>query len=112
MVYGEHARFKWAQLRADNLWAKALARGGDWMSNTREQAHELIDRLPETQLAGLVQFLETIVDPVAGVLAGAPLDDEEESEEERAAAVEAGWLERNGGKGIPHAEAMRRLGLE
>lgn len=102
-----------AQLRADILRAEALARRGDWMSDKREQAHELIDRLPETQLAGLVQFLETIVDPVASALAGAPLDDEEESEEERAAAVEAaGWLERNGGKGIPHAEAMRRLGLE
>ena len=34
-------------------------------TDTRELAHQLIDRLPETQLSGLVQFLETIVDPVA-----------------------------------------------
>lgn len=41
------------------------------------------------------------------------LDDEPETEEESAAVAEARmWLARNGGKGIPHAEAMRRLGLE
>jgi hypothetical protein len=30
----------------------------------RELAHELIDRMPETQLSALVTFLETFVDPV------------------------------------------------
>ena len=38
------------------------------MSDTRQHAHQLIDRLPEMQLSGLVQFLETIVDPVAAAL--------------------------------------------
>lgn len=38
------------------------------MSNTRQQAHQLIDRMPETLISGLVQFLETIVDPAATVL--------------------------------------------
>jgi hypothetical protein len=37
------------------------------MSN-RDHAHELIDRLPETQLSALVGLLETIVDPVATAL--------------------------------------------
>ena len=83
------------------------------MNDTREHAHQLIDRMPEAQLSGLVQFLETIVDPVAAVLRNAPLDDEPETDEEKAAVAEAyGWLQNNGGKGIPHAEAMRRLGLE
>ena len=83
------------------------------MSDTRQHAHHLIDRLPETQLSGLVQFLETIVDPVAAALRNAPLDDETETEEEKAAVTEARtWLKNTGGKGIPHAEAMRRLGLE
>jgi hypothetical protein len=83
------------------------------MTDTRERAHQLIDRLPETQLSGLVQFLETIVDPVATALRNAPLDDEPETEEDKLAATEArDWLRNNGGKGIPHAEAMRRLGLE
>ena len=79
----------------------------------REHAHQLIDRMQETQLSGLVQFLETIVDPVTTALRKAPLDDEPETDEEKAAVSEARqWLQNNGGKGIPHAEAMRRLGLE
>lgn len=83
------------------------------MSDTRQHAHQLIDRMPEAQLSGLVQFLETIVDPVSAALRNAPLDDEPEADEEKAAVAEAkAWLERNGGKGIPHAEALRRLGLE
>lgn len=83
------------------------------MSETRQHAHHLIDRMPETQLSGLVQFLETIVDPVAAALRNAPLDDESETDDEKAAVTEARtWLKNNGGKGIPHAEAMRRLGLE
>lgn len=82
------------------------------MSDTRQQAPHLIDRMPEPQLAGLVRFLETILDPAAAALERAPLDDEPESEVEKAAVAEAReWLRKNGGKGIPHEEAMRRLDL-
>jgi hypothetical protein len=77
------------------------------MTPTRELAHQLIDRLPDTQLCGLVQFLETIVDPATAALRNAPLDDEPDTEEEKLAVNEArDWLRNNGGKGIPHAEAM------
>lgn len=83
------------------------------MSDTRQLAHDLIDRLPEMQLSGLVRFLETIVDPVAAALVSAPVEDEEISDEEERAVAEAREsLERNGGRGISHAEAMRRLGLD
>lgn len=79
----------------------------------RQHARELIDRLPESQLSALVGLLETIVDPVASALRDAPLDDEEETGEERAAVARARHsLQQNGGKGVPHAEAMRRLGLD
>lgn len=79
----------------------------------REHAHELIDRLPETQLSALVGLLEAFVDPVAAALRNAPIDDEPETEEERLAVAEArDQLARGGGKGIPHHEAMRRLGLD
>jgi hypothetical protein len=82
------------------------------MSDDRRHAHELIDRLPEGQLSALVGLLETIVDPVTAALSNAPIDDELETEEERQAVIEAHeWLDRNG-QGIPHDEAMRRLGLE
>jgi hypothetical protein len=79
----------------------------------REHAHQLIDRLPEAQLSALVGLLETIVDPVANALRNAPVDDELENEEEKQAVAEAReWLTKRQGKGIPHDEAMRRLGLE
>jgi len=83
------------------------------MSNDREQAHQLIDSLPETQLSALVGLLEAFVDPVAAALRKAPVDDEPETEEERKAVAEAHeWLKKTGGQGVPHDEAMSRLGLE
>ena len=82
------------------------------MTENREQAHILIDRLPETQITALVGLLEAIVDPAAAALRNAPLDDEPETEDEKRDVADARqWLARNGGKGIPHDEAMRRLGL-
>lgn len=83
------------------------------LNDPREQAHQLIDCLPEAQLSALVRLLETIVDPVAAALRNAPIDDEPETAEENRDVEEArDWLVRRGGKGIPHAEAMRRLSLE
>ena len=83
------------------------------MSDARQHVHELIDRLPETQISALVGFLESIVDPNSATLLNAPLDDEPETEAERGAVAQARTsLQRNGGKGVPHNEAMRRLGLK
>lgn len=83
------------------------------MNETRQLAHELIDRLPELQLLSLVRFLETIVDPVVVALRNAPIEDEEISQQEDQGVADAReWLKRNRGKGIPHTEAMRKLGLE
>jgi len=80
------------------------------MSDTRQHAHELIDRLPDSQLSALVGLLESMVDPAS--IARAPLDDEIESDDERLAVADAReWLDQHGGKGVPHKEAMRRLGL-
>ena len=83
------------------------------MSDTRQHAHELIDRLPETQISAVVGFLESIVDPDKATLENAPFDDEPETGAERQAVAQArGCLQKNGGKGVPHNEAMRRLGLK
>jgi hypothetical protein len=82
------------------------------MADTRDLAHQLIDRLPDAKLSSLVQFLETIVHPVTTSLDNARIDDEPETDEEKRDVAEAREsLQRNGGKGIPHAEAMRRLRL-
>jgi len=83
------------------------------MTKTRQHAHQLIDRMPETQLSALVGFLESVVDPNETTLRDAPFDDEPETEAERDAVAQArASLQRNGGKGVPHTEAMRRLGLD
>jgi hypothetical protein len=51
-------------------------------------------------------------DPIAA-LRNAATDDEPETEAEKLAVAEArDWLARRGGRGIPHEEAMLRLGLE
>lgn len=82
------------------------------MSSARHIAHELIDRLAEAQVVGLIEFLRAFTDPALAALRDAPFDDEPSADDESAAGEARVWLEENGGKGIPHAEAMRRLGLE
>jgi hypothetical protein len=83
------------------------------MSDTRQHIHELIDRLPDTQLTTVAGLLESMVDPVETTLRNAPFDDEPETEAERLAVAQArASIERSGGKAVPHHEAMRRLGLE
>ena len=82
------------------------------MATTRQLAHPLIDRMPESQLSGLVQFLETVIDTASSALRNALVDDEPAAEDEASAAEAREWLAKNGGRGVPHAEAMRRLGLE
>jgi hypothetical protein len=80
------------------------------MSDMRQRAHEPIDMMPQTQLSALVGLLETIVDPAVTALLNVPIDDEPESEEEKQAVAEArNWLKGNGGKGIPHDEAIHSL---
>jgi hypothetical protein len=80
------------------------------MSDTRQHAHELIDHLPETQLSTAVGLLEKILDPATLALLNAPIDDEPLDEQDRAAIAEGDeWFKHN--EGIPHEEAMRRLGL-
>jgi hypothetical protein len=70
------------------------------MSDTRQHAHELIDQLPETQLAALVGLLEAIVVP-----------EEITEDEERAVDEAKEWLRENGGKGIPHEEVLAEFDL-
>jgi hypothetical protein len=71
------------------------------MSDTRQHAHELIDRVPEAQLSTVVGLLETIVDPA--------LEDEDISEEEaQAVARSKEWFKRN--PGTPFEEVVAELG--
>ena len=74
------------------------------MSDIRQHAHELIDSLPEAQISGLVQFLETIVDPVAAALRNAPVDDEPVTEDDRRRL-------RQTGHSVPMQEVLAEFGL-
>ena len=82
------------------------------MSNPKEHAHELIDRLPPSQLTAVVGLLEAMLDPVSRAIAQAPVDDEPVTEEERhALARSEAWFEDRGGKGIPMEEVLADFGL-
>jgi hypothetical protein len=82
-------------------------------ANEKQHAHQLVDQLNTDQLSAVVGLLEVMLDPVGRKLANAPVDDEPESKQERQAVREAKeWLERRGGKGIPHEEVVREFGLK
>lgn len=82
------------------------------MADLRSALHEEIDRMAERDLEGLKDFLATYPSRIAAVCRNAPWDDEPYTDEEKR-LVEEGreWLKQNGGKGIPHEEVVRRLGL-
>ena len=88
------------------------------LSQERQQAQALLERLSPEKLRVVRSLLEVIVDDEEELtekvmLINAPLDDEPETDAERAAVTQArASLKNNGGKGVPHDEAMRRLGRE
>src|SRR5271169_395295 len=89
---------------------------GDRMNGDSEKnhAHELIERLPDSQIATAVRFLEfMLLDPVARAVATAPPDDEPVTEQERT-RFHAGqaWFAQHGGKGIPMGEVLADSGLK
>jgi hypothetical protein len=78
----------------------------------KQHAHELIERLPSTQLGAVVGLLEAMLDPVSRALANAPIDDEPENEDERKAVAKSkAWFNQRGGQGIPHEEVLADFGL-
>jgi hypothetical protein len=84
-------------------------RGGSRVTDARQNAHNLIDRLSEAQLSALVGLLETIVDPVATALHTAPTDDEPETEGERQAVARSKeWFRHNAG--TPFEQVANSLG--
>lgn len=64
--------------------------------STKERLHQIIDEMNDDQAAVLLMDLEDLRPRL--------------SDEDRA-AIEEGLKELRDGRGIPHEEAMRRLGL-
>jgi hypothetical protein len=76
----------------------------------RQQAHALLDMLPEEKLIAVVHLLHAISDPVARSLASAPVDDEPIGEDEsRAVEASKKWLKDHAP--IPHQEVLAEFGL-
>ena len=72
---------------------------------TKEHAHELIDRMAPGQVSAVVGLLEIMLDPFARALANAPYDDEPVTDEEaREIAAERGAA-------IPNEEVLADFGL-
>jgi hypothetical protein len=81
-------------------------------TGTRQQAHELIDRMAPSQVHAVVGLLETMLDPVSRAIADAPFDDEPETMEERHAVADSkAWMAEHPGQGIPHEEILAEFGL-
>jgi hypothetical protein len=82
------------------------------VTNPKQQAHELIDRISTAQASAVVTLITSMLDPVDRAIANAPFEDEEISEEEtRAVAASKAWLAEHPGEGIPHEEILREFGL-
>jgi hypothetical protein len=80
------------------------------MANSKERAHELIDRLRPRQLSAVVGVLEAMLDPVSLAIANAPIDDEPlTAEEEKSMGEAREWLKHN--PGIPHEQVLAELGI-
>ncbi len=85
-----------------------------WVDGMSQREHlvELVELLPESEVAAAERYLEFLcADPVARALALAPEDDEPESEfERRAVAVARGELGR-GERGASLGQLKADLGL-
>ncbi|HXE15532.1 MAG TPA: hypothetical protein VN633_25655 [Bryobacteraceae bacterium] len=78
----------------------------------KQHAHELIERLEESQVVTVVRFLEfMMLDPVSRCLMTAPVDDEPLTiKEEHALNTSKDWFRHN--QGIPHEEILAEFGLK
>ncbi len=76
----------------------------------RQQAHALLDMLPDEKLAAVRSLLQVMVEPLSRSLAAAPVD-KEEITSETAAALQRARASLARGEGIPHEEILREFGL-
>ena len=76
----------------------------------RQQAHLLIDALPEKKLSAIHSLLEVLVEPLSRSLALAPVEEEGLTPETMAALNRAGSA-LDCGESVPHEEILREFGL-
>jgi hypothetical protein len=80
----------------------------------KQHAHQLIERLPDAQIATAVRFLEFIlIDPVARAVATAPADDEAVTEQDRLRLHNGqAWFRQHGGKGVAMEDVLAEFDLK
>jgi hypothetical protein len=79
-------------------------------TNSKQQAHELIDCMAPGQIAAVVGLLKIMLDPVDRAIANAPFEDEPISDEEnRAVAASKEWLKDH--EPIANEEVLAEFGL-
>lgn len=83
---------------------------GTDLTEERQQAHALLDMLPEEKLTAVRSLLEVMVEPLSRSLASAPVE-EEEITPETAAALDRARASLARGEGIPHENILREFGL-
>jgi len=80
------------------------------LQEQRQQAHMLLNAVPDKEIPKVRNLLASMVDPLAVALANAPLDDEPLTEEEEQALAE-GRESLARGKGTPHEDILKEFGL-
>ncbi len=75
----------------------------------RQQAHDLIDALPEEKLGAVRNLLELLVDPLSRSLSTATVE-EEELTPETAAGLDRSRASLSRGEGISHQDVLREFG--
>ena len=80
------------------------------LSQQRQRAHDLLDKLSPEKLEAVRGLLEVMVEPLSRSLAEAPVEDEEITSE-TAAALDRARASLARGEGIPHDEVLREFGL-
>lgn len=77
----------------------------------RQQAHALLDLLPDEKLHAVRSLLEVMVEPLSRSLSLAPVEDEDLTPE-TAASLDRARASLARGEGIPHEEILREFGLK
>ena len=84
---------------------------GTDVTQERQQAHALLDMLPEEKLTAVRSLLEVMLEPLSRSLVSAPVE-KEEITPETAAALDRARASLARGEGIPHEDIVREFGLD
>ena len=80
------------------------------LQSEREQAHLLLDVLPDEKVAAVRGLLDVMVEPLSRSLATAPVEDED-LKPETVAALDRARSSLARGEGVPHEDVLREFGL-